>query len=83
MALAGTAGHLFLVLAYARAPVSLLTPYLYLQIAFAMLGGWLAFAYLPDAWSVLGVALIAASGVGGTVAAARDRELPGRPVGAT
>nr|WP_157637124.1 DMT family transporter [Cupriavidus sp. UYPR2.512] len=82
MALAGTAGHLFLVLAYARAPVSLLTPYLYLQIAFAMLGGWLAFAYLPDTWSVLGVALIAASGLAGTVAAARERQLPGRAVGA-
>lgn len=83
MALAGTAGHLFLVLAYARTPVSLLTPYLYLQIAFAMVGGWLAFAYLPDAWSLLGVALIAASGVAGTVAAARERALPARPVGAT
>ncbi len=76
MALAGCAGHLCLVLAYARAPVGILTPYLYLQIAFAMLGGWMVFGSVPDAWSVLGVAFIAASGVGGTAAAARERSVP-------
>jgi len=79
MALAGCAGHMFLVLAYARAPVGVLTPYLYLQIAFAMLGGWLVFGWLPDAWSLLGVAMIAASGVAGTAVAARERALPARP----
>jgi len=76
MALAGCVGHLCLVLAYSRASVGALTPYLYLQIAFAMLGGWLAFGHVPDAWSVLGVAMIAASGVGGTAAAARERAGP-------
>ncbi|SOZ38820.1 DMT family transporter [Cupriavidus neocaledonicus] len=79
MALAGCAGHMFLVLAYARAPVGVLTPYLYLQIAFAMLGGWLVFGWLPDAWSLLGVAMIAASGVAGTAVAARERALPAPP----
>lgn len=73
MALAGCAGHLCLVFAYARAPVGVLTPYLYLQIAFAMLGGWLVFSHVPDVWSLMGVAMIAASGVGGTAAAARER----------
>lgn len=73
MALAGCAGHLCLVLAYARAPVGVLTPYLYLQIAFAMLGGWMVFSHVPDVWSLMGVAMIAASGVGGTAAAARER----------
>jgi len=75
MGLAGSAGHLFLILAYGRAPVGVLTPYLYLQIAFAMLGGWLVFGYLPDAWAVLGVAAIAVSGVGGTAVMAYERRV--------
>lgn len=73
MGLAGSAGHLLLTLSYARAPVAMLTPYLYLQIAFALLGGWLVFGYLPDAWATVGVIAIAASGVGGTAAMAFER----------
>ena len=41
MGFMGTVGHFFLILAYQRAPASTLTPYLYAQIAFAMVGGWL------------------------------------------
>ena len=44
-------GHFLLILAYARAPVVVLTPYLYLQVGFAALGGWLVFSHLPDAWA--------------------------------
>ena len=29
-------------------PSSTLTPYLYAQIGFAMLGGWLVFSHVPD-----------------------------------
>jgi drug/metabolite transporter (DMT)-like permease len=36
-----------LILAYQRAPAATLTPYLYAQIGFAMLGGWLVFAHVP------------------------------------
>jgi drug/metabolite transporter (DMT)-like permease len=48
MGLMGTVGHFFLILAYQRAPASTLTPYLYAQIGFAMLGGWLMFSHVPD-----------------------------------
>jgi drug/metabolite transporter (DMT)-like permease len=68
----GTTGHFLLILGYARAPVGMLTPYLYLQIAFATLGGWLVFSHAPDAWSAAGIALIAASGVWGTWLAKRQ-----------
>ena len=47
MGLMGTVGHFLLILAYQRAPASTLTPYLYVQIGFAMLGGWGGF--LPGA----------------------------------
>ncbi len=75
MGLAGTAGHLFLILAYGRAPVAVLTPFLYLQIAFAMFGGWLVFGDVPDAWAMLGVVAIAVSGLGGTAAMLYERRV--------
>lgn len=65
MGLMGTVGHFLLILGYARAPAAVLTPYLYGQIGFAMLGGWLVFAHVPDGWSLLGMALVAACGAAG------------------
>lgn len=61
----GAVGHFLLILAYQRAPAMTLTPYLYAQIVFAMLGGWLVFAHVPDGWAVSGIALIAACGAAG------------------
>lgn len=66
-------GHYLLILAYGRASPATLTPYLYAQIAFAVLAGWLVFAHKPDAWAVVGIALIAGSGVLGTWLADREK----------
>jgi len=80
MGLMGTVGHFMLILAYRNAPASTLTPYLYSQIAFAMVGGWLAFEHLPDGWSLLGMALIAACGAAGAWLTVREsRTLTLRP----
>ena len=68
----GTIGHFLLILAYQRAPAATLTPYLYLQIAFAMLGGWLVFAHVPQGWSMAGMALIAVCGAGGAWLTVRE-----------
>ena len=68
-----TIGHYLLILAYGRAPVAVLTPYLYLQIAFAMLGGWLVFAHRPDRWSLVGAATIGLCGALGTWLTAREQ----------
>ena len=73
MGLMGTVGHFFLILAYQRAPASTLTPYLYAQIAFAMLGGWLVFAHVPDATSLAGIGLIAVCGAAGAWLTVRER----------
>ncbi|MDQ3059570.1 MAG: DMT family transporter [Pseudomonadota bacterium] len=72
MGLMGTVGHFFMILAYARAPVSTLTPFLYAQIGFAMLGGWLAFSHVPDQLSMLGIGMIAVCGAAGAWLAVRD-----------
>ena len=38
-----TVGHYLLIMAFSKAPATVLTPYFYIQIGFAMLGGWLMF----------------------------------------
>ncbi len=67
MGLMGTVGHFFLIQAYTRAPAATLTPYLYSQIGFAMLGGWLVFSHIADATSIMGMALIALCGAAGAL----------------
>ncbi|MGC3985261.1 MAG: DMT family transporter [Pseudorhodoferax sp.] len=62
MGVMATVGHFLLILGYSRAPAAVLTPYLYGQIGFAMIGGWLVFAHVPDGWSLLGMALVAVCG---------------------
>ena len=68
----GTFGHLMLIRAYMRASAPVLTPYLYTQIAFAALAGWLVFEHVPDTLAWLGIAVIAAGGVGNAVLSAHE-----------
>jgi drug/metabolite transporter (DMT)-like permease len=68
----GTFAHLMLIRAFNRASAVVLTPYLYTQIAFATLLGWLAFSHVPDAWAWVGIAVIAASGIGNGMLSARE-----------
>ena len=79
MGLMGTVGHFMLILAYQRAPASTLTPYLYAQIAFAMLGGWLVFSQVPDRMSLVGIAMIAVCGAAGAWLTVRERRVPIEP----
>ena len=78
MGVFSTLGHFLLIMAYTRAPVTVLTPYLYLQIGFASIGGWLVFAHVPDTWSLGGIALVAISGVFGTWLTGRELIAKGR-----
>ena len=80
----GSVGHYFLILAYARSPASTLTPYLYAQIVFAMVGGWLVFGQVPDQWAMAGISMIAVCGVAGAWLTSHEsrtlRELPVQPL---
>ncbi|MFM8610430.1 MAG: DMT family transporter [Burkholderiaceae bacterium] len=80
MGLMGTVGHFLLILAYQRAPTSVLTPYLYGQIAFAMLGGYLMFAHVPDAWALLGIGMVAVCGAMGAWLTVREGRVRLEPV---
>jgi drug/metabolite transporter (DMT)-like permease len=58
----GTLGHLLLILSLGRAPTAVLMPFLYTQIGFAALVGWLVFRHVPDFWAWVGMLVIAACG---------------------
>jgi drug/metabolite transporter (DMT)-like permease len=58
----GTAGHLFLILALGLAPTATLMPFIYAQIAFALVSSGVVFAHVPDVWAWVGMGIIAASG---------------------
>jgi drug/metabolite transporter (DMT)-like permease len=59
----GTIGHWLLVLAHARAPASLLAPFIYTQILWSVLLGYLLFGDVPSPWTLLGAGIIVASGL--------------------
>ena len=75
----GTVGHLFLIMAFARAPAATLAPYMYVQIGFAVLGGWLVFSHIPDQWSQLGMLLITLCGAVGAWLSARESRIALQP----
>ncbi len=79
MGFLGTIGHFLLILAYQRAPASTLTPYGYVQIAFAMLCGWVVFSHVPDLTSLIGIGMIAACGAAGAWLTVRERRIPIEP----
>jgi drug/metabolite transporter (DMT)-like permease len=59
----GGLGHFLFTAAFRHAPASLLAPFNYTQLLWAGLLGWLVFGHIPDAVSLLGMAIIAGSGI--------------------
>ena len=67
MGAAASCGNLFFVRAFRGVAAASLMPYLYLQIGFGILGGWLVFNHVPDLWAWVGMAVIACCGVAGGI----------------
>jgi drug/metabolite transporter (DMT)-like permease len=61
--LIGGFGHLMMIKAFAAAPASTLAPFTYLQLVWSTAIGLLIFGDFPDGWTLLGAAIIAASGL--------------------
>jgi drug/metabolite transporter (DMT)-like permease len=61
--LCGGMGHYFVALAHRYATAATLGPFLYQQIIYMTLGGWLVFGQLPDHLMVLGAVIVVASGL--------------------
>jgi drug/metabolite transporter (DMT)-like permease len=62
MGVFGTGGHLLFVQAARLAPSSLIAPMQYIEIAVAVVLGYIVFGDFPDFWSWIGIAIIVASG---------------------
>jgi len=59
----GAVGHLILIRALVIAPASLIAPFTYSQIIWALIAGYFVFGDLPDVWMLLGCTVIVASGL--------------------
>jgi drug/metabolite transporter (DMT)-like permease len=67
----GAVGHFLLIRAHAMAPATLLAPFGYSQLLVVMVLGFLVFGELPDGIALIGIALIAGSGLGLILASRR------------
>ncbi len=56
-------GHLALIKAYELAPASRLAPISYSQLLWATVAGYVVFGDFPDRWSLVGIAVLMASGI--------------------
>lgn len=56
-------GHWLLVLAHARAPAPVLSPFIYTQLLWMGGLGFLVFGDIPDGWTLVGAAIVIASGL--------------------
>jgi drug/metabolite transporter (DMT)-like permease len=61
--LMGGVGHLFVAQAHRHASAAVLGPFLYQQILYMTLWGWLVFQQVPDAFVVAGAAVVVTSGL--------------------
>lgn len=57
------AGHFCLIKALALAPATLLQPFNYLQLVWAVIVGWIVFRDMPDLWTLLGGSIVVGSGL--------------------
>ena len=78
--LLGTAGHLSLVMSLGLARAATLMPFIYTQIGFAALAGWIVFRDAPDAWGWVGMAVIASCGAASAWLNVRDARHTVTPV---
>ena len=56
-------GNTLMVRSYQSGPASLIAPFIYMQLIWAALLGWLIFGAFPDGWSLAGMITIVAAGL--------------------
>jgi drug/metabolite transporter (DMT)-like permease len=71
----GAGGHFLLILAHRRAPASVLSPFIYTQIVWASMFGFLVFGNVPSEWTAAGALIVIASGL---YLLNRERKVTGR-----
>ncbi|NNM73611.1 DMT family transporter [Enterovirga aerilata] len=73
------AGHGLLVMAHARAPAPVLSPFIYTQLLWMALLGYVVFGDVPDGWTLLGAAIVIGSGLYLLWWERRSRRVAARP----
>jgi drug/metabolite transporter (DMT)-like permease len=63
MGLCGALGHWLVIGAHRRAPASVLAPFIYTQLIWMLLLGWLIFDQWPDGWTLAGGLIVVSSGL--------------------
>jgi drug/metabolite transporter (DMT)-like permease len=71
----GAGGHYLLILAHRNSPASVLSPFIYTQIVWAVALGYLVFADVPNRWTIAGAGIVIASGL---YLLYRERKVTGR-----
>ena len=61
--LAATVGQYLLIVAFSRAPASVISPFLYTGVGFSTLLGWWMFDHIPDVLAFTGMALVVLCGI--------------------
>ncbi len=61
--LAATVGQYLLIVAFSRAPASVISPFLYTGVGFSTLLGWWMFGHIPDVLAFTGMALVVLCGI--------------------
>jgi drug/metabolite transporter (DMT)-like permease len=59
----GSVGHYLLISAHRMAPPSLITPFMYTQLVWGIMLGYLVFDQLPNRWTLAGAGIVIASGL--------------------
>jgi len=59
----GSFGHYLLIAGHRLAPASILAPFMYTQLVWAILLGFLVFGDVPNNWTLAGAAIVIASGL--------------------
>jgi drug/metabolite transporter (DMT)-like permease len=63
MGTCGAFGHYLLILAHRLAPASILAPFIYTQMVWVVISGYLVFNDLPNHWTLIGAAVVISSGL--------------------
>jgi drug/metabolite transporter (DMT)-like permease len=61
--LLGSIGHFFMISAHKLAPASVLSPFIYTQLVWVMILGYLVFDHVPTRWTLMGAAVVIGSGL--------------------
>ena len=59
----GSVGHMFLISGHRLAPASVLSPFIYTQLVWVIIFGYVFFSHVPNGWTMAGAAIVIGSGL--------------------